>query len=105
MVKMIQLEEALKDHYVRRAARAIEAEDADALARVIPRHVIYEKPGMALEILGRAVNVASCETYRWVQQWLRNSDNDCLRARGDKRWQVMVLLEAVCEKSSVAEAV
>ncbi|SHI89122.1 hypothetical protein SAMN02745219_01285 [Desulfofundulus thermosubterraneus DSM 16057] len=64
MVKMIQLEEALKDHYARRAARAIEAEDTDALARVIPHHVIYEKPGMALEILGRAVNVASCETYR-----------------------------------------
>lgn len=27
--------------------------------------------------------------YGWVDKWLRDPQNDCLRARGDARWHVM----------------
>jgi len=39
------------------------------------------------------------EAWKAIDRWMRQSDNDCLRARGDPRWQAACEAEMQCRPS------
>lgn len=60
-------------------------------------------PGSALHVAVRQMT----ETQRiwslaWTDAWLRNSENDCLRARGDARWHAINWAQQVLRAHTIS---
>lgn len=70
--------------------------DVDELAQELSPRRNPNDPGTALEIAVRQMSAQErADALEWADRWLRDGSNDCLRARGDARWQAVNRAERV----------
>ena len=74
--------------------QALKSKDPSRIARELSPRANPNTPADALALAVRALAPEEARAlHAWADGWLRDPDNDCLRARGDARWQAMCEVE------------
>ena len=80
--------------------QAILARDVDELVQELSPRCNHndDNDGIALDLAVQQMTLPQrSAALGWADAWLRDPNNDALRARGDARWQVVNLVEQVCK--------